>query len=165
VSFAAVVLAVVFLRDSPADALGSGRASSLRDALRMLVPTLKRPGTQLGFWSHFVSQSSGTVFTIFWGFPFLVSAVGLDRGTAAGLLVVIVVSGMIAGPILGLLSARFPMRRSNLVLGITAALGLVWALVLLWPGVPPLWLIGLLTVLVVLFRRRRGGSQAGKPRR
>jgi MFS family permease len=146
VSFAAVVLAVVFLRDSPAEALGSGRASSLRDALRMLVPTLKRPGTQLGFWSHFVSQSSGTVFTIFWGFPFLVSAVGLDRGTAAGLLVVIVVSGMIAGPILGLLSARFPMRRSNLVLGITAALGLVWALVLLWPGVPPLWLIGLLTV-------------------
>jgi MFS family permease len=145
-SFAALVLAVAFLHDRPADALGSGRASSLRDALRMLVPTLKRPGTQLGFWSHFVSQSSGTVFSIFWGFPFLVSAVGLDRGTAAGFLVVIVVSGMVAGPILGLLSARFPMRRSNLVLGVTTALGFVWALVLLWPGVPPLWLIALLTV-------------------
>jgi sugar phosphate permease len=146
VSFCALVLSVAFIRDRPVDAIGEGRVATMREAIRMLVPTLRRPGTQLGFWSHFVSQSSGTVFTIFWGFPFLVSAVGLDRGVAAAFLVVIVVSGMVAGPILGVLSARFPLRRSNLVLGITASLGLVWAVVLLWPGVPPIWLIALLTV-------------------
>jgi MFS family permease len=146
VSFCALVLALVFLYDRPAVAEGSGRVSSMREALGMLTHTLKRPGTQLGFWSHFVSQSSGTVFTIFWGFPFLVSAVGLDRAAAASFLVVIVVSGMVAGPVLGLLSARFPFRRSNLVLGITACLGLVWSVVLLWPGTPPIWLIAVLTV-------------------
>ncbi|SMQ67899.1 Nitrate/nitrite transporter NarK [Agreia sp. VKM Ac-1783] len=146
VSFSALVLSVVFLTNRPADAAGDGRVASMREAIRMLGPTLRRPGTQLGFWSHFVSQSSGTVFTIFWGFPFLVSAVGLDRGTAAAFLVVIVISGMVAGPILGILSARFPLRRSNLVLGITVALGFVWAAVLLWPGIPPIWLIAILTV-------------------
>lgn len=146
VSFAALVLSVVLLTNRPPDTPGDGRAASMREAIRMLGPTLRRPGTQLGFWSHFVSQSSGTVFTIFWGFPFLVSAVGLDRGTAAAFLVVIVISGMVAGPILGILSARFPLRRSNLVLGITAALGFVWAAVLLWPGIPPIWLIAILTV-------------------
>ena len=146
VAFVAFVLAIVLLRDRPADAVGQARASSLTEALQMLGPTLKRPGTQLGFWSHFVSQSSGTVFTIFWGFPFLVSAVGLDRGVASGLLVVVVASGIVAGPILGLLSARYPLRRSNLVLGITSALGVVWAAVLLWPGVPPVWLIVILLV-------------------
>ncbi len=146
VSFCALVLSVAFLRNRPADALDEGRVGGMREAIRMLAPTLRRPGTQLGFWSHFVSQSSGTAFTIFWGFPFLVSAVGLDRGTASTFLVVIVVSGMVAGPVLGILSARFPFRRSNLVLGITASLALVWASVLLWPGVPPVWLIGILTV-------------------
>ena len=146
VSFVALVLSIVFLMNRPPDTPGDGRAASMREAIRMLGPTLRRPGTQLGFWSHFVSQSSGTVFTIFWGFPFLVSAVGLDRGTAAAFLVVIVISGMVAGPILGILSARFPLRRSNLVLGITAALGFVWAAVLLWPGIPPIWLIAILTV-------------------
>ncbi|SKA85438.1 Nitrate/nitrite transporter NarK [Agreia bicolorata] len=145
-SFSALVLSIVFLTNRPPDAPGSGQVASMREALRMLGPTLRRPGTQLGFWSHFVSQSSGTVFTIFWGFPFLVSAVGLDRGTASAFLVVIVISGMVAGPILGILSARFPLRRSNLVLGITATLGVVWGGVLLWPGVPPIWLIAILTV-------------------
>ncbi|SMG37106.1 Nitrate/nitrite transporter NarK [Agreia pratensis] len=146
VSFSALVLSIVFLSNRPPEAHGDARVASMREAIRMLGPTLRRPGTQLGFWSHFVSQSSGTVFTIFWGFPFLVSAVGLDRGAAAAFLVVIVISGMVAGPILGILSARFPLRRSNLVLGITAALGFVWAGVLLWPGVPPIWLIAILTV-------------------
>jgi MFS family permease len=146
VSFCALVLAVAFLHDRPSAAQEPARASSMREALGMLAHTLRRPGTQLGFWSHFVSQSSGTVFTIFWGFPFLVSAVGLDRSASANFLVVIVVSGMVAGPVLGVLSARFPLRRSNLVLGITACLGLVWSVVLLWPGTPPVWLIAVLTV-------------------
>ena len=145
-SFCALVLSAAFLRNRPPGASDDGRVATMGEAIRMLAPTLRRPGTQLGFWSHFVSQSSGTVFTIFWGFPFLVSAVGLDRPAAAAFLVVIVVSGMIAGPILGILSARFPLRRSNLVLGITASLGLVWAAVLLWPGVPPVWLIAILTI-------------------
>ena len=145
-SFVAFVLAVAVLSDRPAGVPEPPRVASIRDALHGLGQTLRRPGTQLGFWSHYVTQSSGTVFSLFWGFPFLVSAVGISQQVASLLLVLIVVTGLIAGPVLGILTARFPLRRSNLVLGITALLGLVWAAVLLWPGVPPFWLIVVLVV-------------------
>ena len=83
-----------------------------------------------------------------WGFPFMVYGLGIDPSLAAGLLIVMVVAGLISGPILGLLTARFPLRRSNLVLGIVAMMGLAWATVLLWPGTPPFWLLILLLVVI-----------------
>ncbi|CAN5382306.1 MFS transporter [soil metagenome] len=141
----AFVLSVIVLRDRPAS-MTTPAAPSFRTVFRRLGPTLKRPGTQLGFWSHFVTQSSGTVFSLFWGFPFMVSALGYSTSFASGLLVVIVVTGLISGPILGLLTARFPTRRSNLVLGIVAMLGVAWTAVLVWPGTPPVWLIVLLVI-------------------
>lgn len=142
----ALVLAVALLSDRPRSAADTGRSATLKEALVHLVPTLRRPGTQLGFWSHFVTQSSGTSFSLFWGYPFLVSAVGFSHQAAAGFLVIIVVSGMVAGPVLGMLTVRFPLRRSNLVLGITVMLAIVWAVVLLWPGIPPVWMFVVLTV-------------------
>ncbi|GAA0995591.1 MFS transporter [Subtercola frigoramans] len=145
VAVLAFVLSLIVLRDRPKTVMAP-LAPSFRTVLGRLGPTLKRPGTQLGFWSHFVTQSSGTVFSLFWGFPFMVSALGYDTGFASGLLVVIVVTGLISGPILGLLTARFPTRRSNLVLGIVAMLAIAWSTVLLWPGTPPVWLVILLVI-------------------
>ncbi|ARJ05471.1 MFS transporter [Cnuibacter physcomitrellae] len=147
-SLLAFLLGIALLADRPRSAPEPAKAADIREALSGLRAALRRPGTQLGFWSHFVSQSSGTVFALFWGYPFLVSAVGLPPEAASSLLVVIVISGVIAGPILGLLTARFPLRRSNLVLGITLAILAVWTAVILWPGIPPLWLI--IVLLVVL---------------
>ncbi|MCS5733193.1 MFS transporter [Herbiconiux daphne] len=146
VSLVALVLAVILLANRPADVAEPPRAASIREALHGLGQTLRRPGTQLGFWSHYTTQSSGTVFALFWGFPFMVSALGFDESLASFLLVLIVLAGLVAGPVLGILTARFPLRRSNLVLGITALLGLVWAVVLLWPGTPPVWLIVVLVI-------------------
>lgn len=122
----------------------------LRTALGALRAAVRRPGTRLGFWSHFVTQSSGVVFALFWGFPFLVSAVGLDPTVAALLLSVQVVAGFLVGPTLGALTARHPLRRSNLVLGIVTGIGIAWTAVLLWPGTPPMPLLVLLVVALGL---------------
>jgi hypothetical protein len=46
------------------------------------------------------------------------------------------------------LSARYPFRRSNLVLGIVGAMGVAWAAVLLWPGIPPFGVVVLLFAVV-----------------
>jgi MFS family permease len=116
--------------------------------MRQLRNSLARPGTQLGFWSHFVTQSSGTVFSLMWGLPFMVYAIGIDPAEASGLLIVAVAAGLVSGPILGLLTARFPLRRSNLVLGIVGMMAVVWTVVLLWPGTPPDWLIIVLLVAI-----------------
>ncbi|PPH11766.1 MFS transporter [Rathayibacter sp. AY1C1] len=121
---------------------------TLRATIAQLGVSLRRPGTQLGFWSHFVTQSSGTVFTLLWGYPFLVHAIGLPPTVAAPTLTIVVIAGIVVGPVLGVLTARHPMRRSNLVLGIVSAMAVAWTVVLLWPGVPPYWLVVLLLIVV-----------------
>jgi len=116
--------------------------------LAQLRENLSRPGTRLGFWSHFVTQSPGTIFSLLWGVPFLSIGLGYGPTMASILLTVIVASGAVFGPMLGILSARFPARRSNVVLGIVAAIGVCWTLVLVWPGQPPFWTVVLLIVVL-----------------
>lgn len=121
---------------------------SPRETVGHVLEALRRPGTQLGFWAHFVTQSSVTMFALLWGFPFLTVAVGLEPAVATGLLSLIALSGLVSGPLLGLLSARFPLRRSNIVLGIVAMIGIAWTVVLTWPGTPPVWLLVVLVVVI-----------------
>ncbi len=145
-SVVALVGILAAIGDRPAGSTEGPRPASWADSMRQLRISLARPGTQLGFWSHFVTQSSGTVFSLMWGLPFMVYALGIDPAEASGLLIVSVAAGIVAGPLLGLLTARFPLRRSNLVLGIVAMMAAVWGVVLLWPGVPPAWLLIVLLI-------------------
>jgi hypothetical protein len=147
-SVLAFVGVLVAISDRPAGALDPTRPTSIGESVRRLRWSLKRPGTQLGFWSHFVSQSPGTVFSLLWGVPFLVYAVGFTPAEAAGYLTILVGAALVVGPVLGLLTARFPFRRSNIVLTIVVAIAVAWALVLLWPGVPPHWLIVVLLIVL-----------------
>jgi sugar phosphate permease len=143
-----IVLVAAFVRNGPivvrTDAIPL--PGSWRGAFSTFGQALRRPGTQLGFWSHYVTQSSGTVFSLLWGVPMLEKGLGYSPTVAASFLTVIVVVGFVAGPVLGILCARFPFRRSNLVLGIVVLLGVVWTAVLAWPGHPPTWLLVLLVV-------------------
>ncbi len=154
-----LVLAFVFVRNGPVPV----RTDTIplphtwRGAFHTFGHALRRPGTQLGFWSHYVTQSSGTVFSLLWGVPML-RGLGYSPSEAAGFLTVIVVTGFVVGPVLGVLCARFPLRRSNLVLGIVVALAVVWTAVLVWPGQPPTWL---LVVLVVVMGIGGPGSLIG----
>lgn len=148
VAVLALVLAIAFVRDRPAGAVDTQRTTSWIGALALLRHSFTRPGTQLGFWSHYVTQSSGTVFSLLWGFPFMVYGLGLDPVLAAALLTTLVGTGLVFGPVLGVLTARFPLRRSNIVLVIVTAMAIMWAVFLLWPGVPPLWLLIALLVVV-----------------
>lgn len=144
----AFVLVLVFVANGQETSLSAGRATSWRGAFHQLKESLARPGTQLGFWSHFVSQSSGTVFSLLWGFPFLVEGLGYSQAGASALLALVVAAGVVSGPVLGLLTARFPLRRSNLVLGIVTAMGIVWTVMLTWPGTPPVWLVVVLIITI-----------------
>ncbi|WP_431277433.1 MFS transporter [Leifsonia poae] len=147
-SVVALVGIIAVIKDKPVGADEGPRPATWGESLRQLRISLARPGTQLGFWSHFVTQSSGTVYSLMWGLPFMVYALGIDPAEASGLLIVSVVAGLISGPILGLLTARYPLRRSNLVLAIVFFMGVVWAFVLLWPGTPPFWLLIVLLIAI-----------------
>ena len=149
----AMVLVILFVADrssadrSSVDSTSTGdHPQQVPGALKRLRDALSRPGTQLGFWSHFTTQSSGTVFSLLWGFPLLTAGLGYTPAEASALLTLIVATGFVAGPILGILTARFPLRRSNLVLGIVTLLAVVWTAVIAWPGSPPTWLVIVLIV-------------------
>lgn len=155
----ACVLVLVLVSDGPGPGRNTAeRPIAWRPAMLQLRDSLARPGTQLGFWSHFISQSSGTVFALLWGFPIMVSGLGYGQAEASGLLTVLVGAGLVSGPVLGILSARYPLRRSNVILGIMVAIGAGWTLVLLWPGEPPFWAV---TVLVVILGIGGPGSMIG----
>lgn len=149
-SVLAFVLVLAVVRNSADAALPTGPITLRSPALHTLRESLARPGTQLGFWSHFVTQSSATMFTLLWGFPFLSIALGYGPSVAAGLLMLITASAIVAGPLLGLLSARYPYRRSNIVLAIVAAMAIAWTALLAWPGHPPLWLVVVLLVVIAI---------------
>ena len=61
-------------------------------------------------------QFSGTVFAMTWGYPFLISAQGLDTGTVSALMTLYVAAAIAAGPLMGRFVARHPLRRSTMVL-------------------------------------------------
>lgn len=105
-------------------------------------------GTQLGFWSHFLAPFGTNAFALLWGVPFLVMAQGLTLAQASGLLIVLTVAAMIAGPTAGLFTSRFPMRRSWIVLGSAAASAIAWAVLLSFSTPRPLWQLAVFCAVV-----------------
>lgn len=151
------VLVLVALRDAPPGTPAPSVAGL--DAVREnLAAAWREPGTRIGLYTHLVTQFSGTVFALLWGYPFLTVGQGLPAGTAAGLLTLLVLVGMAFGPLLGQLVGRWPLRRSNLVFGILTVTAAIWTVVLLWPGPAPLWL---LVVLVLVLGTNGPGSMIG----
>jgi MFS family permease len=151
------VLVLVALRDAPAGTVRPAPAG-MAQMRRGLADTWREPGTRIGLYTHLVTQFSGTVFALLWGYPFLVVGEGRSPATAAGLLTLLVVVGMAIGPVLGRLCGRWPLRRSVLVFTILAATVAAWTVVLLWPGPAPL---PLLIVLVVVLGTNGPGSMIG----
>jgi MFS family permease len=151
------LLVLVALRDAP-DGTAPVPTADLAAVRRNLAVTWREPGTRIGLYTHLVTQFSGNVFALLWGYPFLVVGEGLSPGTAAALLTLLVIVGMGVGPLLGRLCGRWPLRRSALVFGILAATATEWTVVLLWPGRAPL---ALLVVLVVVLGTNGPGSMIG----
>jgi len=151
------IVLIVVVRDSPYE-------DHHRDELKMaavgraLMLAWAEPGTRLGLWSHFSAQFGATVFALLWGFPFLVSGQGLTPSAASGLLIVMTVTAVVTSPLIGAFVTRWPYSRSTLILWIVGSIMTVWAVVLVWPGRSPLWL---LVVLVVVLAVGGPGSMVG----
>ncbi|GAA2711480.1 nitrate/nitrite transporter [Micromonospora olivasterospora] len=146
------------VRDTPHREHAALPAPDLATVRRELAAAWAQPGTRLGLWTHFVTQFSGSVFALLWGYPFLVQGQGMAPTVAASLLTLMTLAGLVVGPVVAHLCARHPFRRSVLVLAVTAATAAVWAVVLAWPGRAPGWL---LVVLVLVLAVNGPGSAIG----
>jgi predicted MFS family arabinose efflux permease len=149
VSIGSGVLALLLVRDSP---LGRpprvpfGRA--LATAGHGVREAWAEPGTRLGFWLGFMALFTGMTFGVMWGYPFLTLGQGLAPGTAGALMLALALAGLVYGVTLGTFMARHPYYRSLIAITVVALVAAIWAVVLLWPGRAPLWLLVVLVLAV-----------------
>ncbi|HWH26974.1 MAG TPA: MFS transporter [Pseudolysinimonas sp.] len=141
-SLGAVILALALVRTRETVATSP---VSIDGVLPRLRSALARPGTQLGFWAHLLGGSGATMMAALWGYPYLRAALGYSQAQAGAVFSLFVVGTLASAPLIGFLVARFPLRRSNVVLSVVAVQYLSWAVLLLWPGRPPL------AAVIVLF--------------
>jgi MFS family permease len=144
-SLVAVAVALLFVRVREIVVTAPIGVDDVRSRLRS---ALARPGTQLGFWAHMLAGTAPNVIAILWGYPFLSAALGYPPAMAGGIFILLVVGNLVAAPLIGLLVARYPLRRSNVVLTVVLVTYLIWAAVLLWPELPPVVLVAALFLAV-----------------
>lgn len=158
-AFAALagVLVGLLLRDAPAGSrpLAEEQPARLHRQLREVWAI---PDTQLGFWIHWTCSFTVMTFALTWGYPFLQQGEGYPPAAASGLFALMAIAGVPFAPLIGLLSRRAPLQRSNLAFLITAGSAVPWTAVLLWPGQAPPWL---LVVLVIGLSAGGPGSSIG----
>lgn len=145
VGLAVAGIAAAGLRNTPPGTVAPA-AVGVEQVLTRLRHAWQEPGTRLGLWTHFVTQFSGAVFTLLWGYPFLVQGEGCSPAQAGLLLTLLVVVAMLVAPVLGRIAIRWPFRRSVPTLAIVAATAGAWTLVLAWPGRAPIEVLVLLAV-------------------
>ncbi|MDJ1370161.1 MFS transporter [Gulosibacter molinativorax] len=148
-SLIVAIAIAIFVKDSPRRRFES-RPVSLRGAFVKLGEAFARPGTRLAFWTHFTTQFAATIFALLWGYPLMVEGLGYSPTLASSLLLVPVIAGMVTGPIMGVVTGRYPMRRSDIVITVSVLIAIAWIITILWPGEPPLWYFIIVLVLMGL---------------
>ncbi|ASK65336.1 MFS transporter [Brachybacterium avium] len=158
VSAVAALLALLVVRATPP---GMPRPRVKQDLTRIplvLARIIRHPSTQLGFFTHYTAGFTGITFSMMWGYPYLTAGEGLSRPAASAIMTVLVAVAVVAGPLIGALTQRHPLRRSTLVLLIVATIVVPLLALVLWPGPAPIWL---LIVLVSGFSIGGPGSNIG----
>ena len=143
-SGAVAVLAVFFIQDDRDPTQHHYSKRTIREGFIQVRQSMKRPAVRLAFWTHFSTQSVGTVFVLLWGLPFLVSGQGVDKGIAHVMLSSFVFIGIAAGLFYGWVCSARPDLRTPVVITMATAVCLAWFTVILAPGPAPPWLLWLL---------------------
>lgn len=140
VSVLAFALTVIAVKDFPGGKRPSHSGGQRLSLLSQIKAVGVSPGTWLGFWTHWLGAFSVNVYLLVWGYPYLVSGMGYAPARASVLMSMFVFVAMVFGPILGVLVARYPYRRSLLVILVSMAGLACWGALIAWPGGAPLWM-------------------------
>ena len=156
VSGAVAVVVLVLLRNAPhgVSVTVTRGGTSVRD----VVTVLRDPGTLTGFWIHWICSFWNVVFALMWGYPFLLQGLGYPMPVASALFTVMVLAGLPFALLIGRLSRRAPLQRTNTALLVSVAAMLPWVAIVLWPGRAPVWL---LVVLMIALAASGPGSGIG----
>ena len=160
-----LLLPIAVVRDTPhgrSGGRGRGRPTTTgrptESVLDQMRAAWSRPQTRLGLAIHFTTGFPSMVFSLLWGYPFLVQGEGVDSNTASALLTLLICAGMVWSFSFGVLLTHHSHLRVPLALGVVGLTAGALTAVLAWPGRAPLWL---LVLLVLAYACNGGGSMIG----
>lgn len=110
----------------------------------LLLTVLRDPLCWQGFFNHYSSMLLQIVFTLLWGVPLMTLGMGLSATTVGMVLTINVISSIVAGPILGPISARLAHNRVIAAFIFAGAIGTAWIIFFL-PAEPR----GVLAIIIV----------------
>lgn len=149
-SVVAAVLMAVFARNAPPGRWHPDSSRSLAAVVAGVRAVRRDPATPLAFWIHFTTCFSTMMFPLMWGYPYLTAGLGYSPALASGLLSFFAAVAVPVGPVVGRLTARYPGDRARLALALIWVQVAAWAVTLLWPATPPVWLLVVLIVAIAM---------------
>lgn len=135
-----LIVFVIIKSDSPSGA-SHHAGLKMKDSIKQLGVNLKFSGARMCFWIMFVSQSSGTVFALFWGVPFLIKGQGQTSAFAASMLFTQFALGLLVGWLLGLVITHRKNWRVPIFLAVGFSQVFCWLILAFIPGRAPIWLL------------------------
>ena len=145
VSAVVAVVILIVLRNAPPGFSDSASGASL-GVRKQVAQVLREPASQLAFWIHWMCSFWPMIFTLMWGYPFIIYGLAYPQPVASGLFTVLVLAGIPLAPLIGLISRRAPLQRTNLALVVSLMCAVPWLVILLWPGPAPIWLLVVLMI-------------------
>ena len=142
------VLSIVFIRNEPTHVSHSRHSMTIRKSMLQLFENVKEPGIRMSFWVHFTLQSSGSVFLLLWGVPYLVAGQHQSSAFASSMLILQTVLGLLLGYLLGLMASHKPEWRVRAVIAIASSIIGAWVVMALLPGFAPTWMLVALVVII-----------------
>lgn len=133
-----VLLVLALVRDAPPEEPGAAVPPRVR-AGALLRAVFTSRAAWSGFFLHALTLATVNAFLFLWGVPFLTEGHGLGAAEVGTLLTLNVVVMVALGPVIGLLTGRFPRRRVLLGWIAGAILAVAWTAVLLAPGPLSFW--------------------------
>jgi len=131
---------LVIKSDAPAGAV-KHKELTLKKSLQQLVINFRFSGARMCFWIMFVSQSSGTVFALFWGVPFLIKGQGQTASFASTMLFIQFSLGLLIGWLLGAVVAKKKDWRVPIFVSVGLLQVSSWLVLAFLPGRAPVWLL------------------------
>lgn len=143
-----VLLVIAFVRDSPPAEPGAAPAPASR-AAQTLKDVFTSPPAWSGFFLHWMTLMTVNSFLFMWGVPYM-TALGIGAAEVGALLTLNVVIMVALGPLIGVVTGRFPHHRARLGWIAGAILTVTWSLTLLMPAQLSAWqLLPLITAMAI----------------
>nr|WP_240394051.1 MFS transporter [Corynebacterium lactis] len=99
-----------------------------------------------GFFTHWTGLMHQCIFTLLWGMPLMTLGLGLTPAQASVVLIINTLAVIVAGPLMGMISARAGRARFTVIAAIAIADMAMWIVFLASENPPAYWAIILLNI-------------------